>query len=362
MNKPNIPIRNIFYLLAYAWDHLEILDEISIGHSEYNGPSDFFARLLITSLETARKLGLSMGYISHSEFRSSPKGKFELSESLKTGALQKNFVMCSLDDLTFDVIENQIIKATFISLIKIQDLDKDLRDQLRFHVSLLNEVSDIIITPRIFRNTQVRRGKSIYKLIINVCELVHLSLLPEEHLNGDFRLTSFLQDERSMPKLFECFIRNFYRREQSEFPIVGAPSVEWDLTPLDASDLSLLPSMLTDTTLESSDRVIIIETKFYPKALVPNRWGIEKIRSQHLYQLMSYVSNKANKSKKPVEGILLYPTVSKSIMAEYLVQGHKVRICTIDLSKPWNQIEDFLFSLINCTTSASAQNADRKFS
>jgi 5-methylcytosine-specific restriction enzyme subunit McrC len=111
--------------------------------------------------------------------------------------------------------------------------------------------------------------------------------------------------------------------------------------------MNLLPSMLTDTTLESPNGVIIIETKFYLNALLSNRGGSEKIRSQHLYQLMSYISNKAKSCQKPVEGILLYPTVASAIMADYVIQGHRVRICTIDLSKPWQEISRSLIAILD---------------
>jgi 5-methylcytosine-specific restriction enzyme subunit McrC len=227
MSKSKIPIQNIFYLLGCAWDHLEILKEVDLGQTDYKGPADFFARLLITSFETIRKMGLSQGYSSNSEYRSSPKGKFELTESLKTGALQKNFVRCSLDELTVDVPENRIIKATFLTLIKSHELDKELSDKLRQQLNLLSSVTDVGLTARTFRYFPIQNRKRIYNLMINVCELLYHSLLPEENLPGDVKFNSFIHDENLMPKLFEAFVRNFYRIEQTEFPMVGAPSIAW---------------------------------------------------------------------------------------------------------------------------------------
>ncbi|MFO7891762.1 MAG: restriction endonuclease, partial [bacterium] len=73
--------------------------------------------------------------------------------------------------------------------------------------------------------------------------------------------------------------------------------------------------METDISLRSSTRKIIIDTKYYKEALKGN-FNTEKVLSGHLYQLFSYIENQ----KKPddpltqnCEGILLYPTVKRSI-------------------------------------------------
>jgi 5-methylcytosine-specific restriction enzyme subunit McrC len=45
--------------------------------------------------------------------------------------------------------------------------------------------------------------------------------------------------------------------------------------------------------------------------------------------------------------MLLYPEVHRSLRETYLIQGHPVTIATIDLAKPWQEIEKALLALVN---------------
>ena len=66
--------------------------------------------------------------------------------------------------------------------------------------------------------------------------------------------------------LFEDFVRNFYNQEQGEFK-VKREDIKWDAIALGNSNLSLLPKMQTDIILISSNRKIVMDTKFYKQTL-----------------------------------------------------------------------------------------------
>jgi 5-methylcytosine-specific restriction enzyme subunit McrC len=105
--------------------------------------------------------------------------------------------------------------------------------------------------------------------------------------------------------------------------------------------------MRTDTILKSRDRVIIIDTKYYKETLVKYKGGHPKIRSDHLYQIMSYIHNrhKNNASEPRQEGILLYPVVGgANISLSYNIDGFKVGVETVDLSNNWLEIHNELLS------------------
>lgn len=44
--------------------------------------------------------------------------------------------------------------------------------------------------------------------------------------------------------------------------------------------------------------------------------------------------------------MLLYPTVQQALDESFTVQGHRMRICTINLAQPWQGIHDDLLGLI----------------
>ena len=53
-------------------------------------------------------------------------------------------------------------------------------------------------------------------------------------------------------------------------------------------------------------------------------------------------------------GMLLYPTVDRPLDEEADIQGHNIRVSTIDLSDSWEEIEDRLLSFLE-----AEPNSDR---
>ncbi len=76
---------------------------------------------------------------------------------------------------------------------------------------------------------------------------------------------------------------------------------------------------------------MIIDAKFYEHTL-QEHFERESFHSSHLYQLMAYLQNMRQRdgADSMAEGLLLYPTVKDSIDLNYVIQGHKVRIHTVN--------------------------------
>ena len=106
--------------------------------------------------------------------------------------------------------------------------------------------------------------------------------------------------------------------------------------------------MTTDIFLVGEERRLIIDTKYSPK-LFQVHYEKESFRSEHLYQLFSYVKNAKAKglSYKNVEGMLLYPATGQDIDEWFEVQGHSMRVATVNLNQDWPRIRDNLLSLLN---------------
>mgnify|MGYP005872697519 CR=1 FL=1 len=47
------------------------------------------------------------------------------------------------------------------------------------------------------------------------------------------------------------------------------------------------------------------------------------------------------------EGMLLYPAIDQDFRLKYRIQGHGVRICTVNLSAHWQDIRSELHDLIS---------------
>lgn len=104
--------------------------------------------------------------------------------------------------------------------------------------------------------------------------------------------------------------------------------------------------MQTDMTLRSTDRIIVANAKYYKETLKQFHGG-SKIHSSNLYQLYAYLMH--TDAKNPglkTDGALLYPTVNKQLLLDYQLPGHRVRVASVDLSRPWSEIHDHLLNLL----------------
>jgi 5-methylcytosine-specific restriction enzyme subunit McrC len=116
--------------------------------------------------------------------------------------------------------------------------------------------------------------------------------------------------------------------------------------------MDFLPSMRTDISIETPEKHIIIDTKYYENAL-QRYYKKDTVRSTNLYQLFAYLKNIENKDEscQAGEGILLYPTAGYDLDLKYEIQGHKVSIKTVNLAKEWQDIHESLMNIIDVEVS-----------
>ena len=109
--------------------------------------------------------------------------------------------------------------------------------------------------------------------------------------------------------------------------------------------------MRTDVSLESNDRHIVIDTKYYSQTL-QTYYGFDSIHSGNLYQLFAYLKNLqfTEPRSRTLEGMLLYPCVGKTLDLEYAIQGHRMRVATVDLNSHWSDIGKRLLELLEAET------------
>lgn len=94
-------------------------------------------------------------------------------------------------------------------------------------------------------------------------------------------------------------------------------------------------------------RKLILDCKYYQEALVTN-YDALRFRSDHLYQLHAYLTNKAvEPGWENVEGMLLYPSNGYCFDHAFTLHGrHRLRVATLDLGQPWPAIEAELRRLL----------------
>jgi 5-methylcytosine-specific restriction enzyme subunit McrC len=342
-----IPIRNLYYLFLYAWDRFPEGRAIEAGATGGPDVLDLFARVLANGVRRLLRRGVDRGYLEAVEETAAPRGRILLADTLKRAATARGSAVCSHDELAADVPHNQILKATLRTLAAAEGLDPGLaHDLVTLHRRLVG-VSDMPLTPALFRRVQLSRNSRHYDLLLHVCRLALDRMLPGEG-SRRARFADVLEDEARMSAVFEAFVRNFYKSEQDTFE-VRAERIDWDAGFGEPSHARHLPSMRTDAVLRSADRTIVIDAKFYRQTLVRHMGGEEKVRSAHLYQLLTYLRHirPAPQSYGRAEGVLLYPRIDgRDLRLEYALAGHRVRIRTLALDRDWREVHDELLELV----------------
>ena len=345
MNTSKIPIQNIYYLLCYAWNRLEERDIVDVSGIDTTSLVDLFAKILIAGLQHIFKQGMDRGYILYAEDTRTLRGKFSFIPTIKRNLLIKAQIHCEYDELSYDILHNQIIKATIRQLINVDSISQELKSELIGLYRRLHEIRDIFLSGQLFNRVQLNRNNSFYTFLIGVCEIIYENLLVSEK-PGKSKFRDFFRDQKKMAHLFEEFIRNFYKLEAPSYH-VGREDILWDAIYLDETSAKFLPKMTTDISITSKTSKVVIDTKYYQEAMSVH-FDQEKIHSQHLFQLFSYLKNLETKggSNKSCSGMLLYPTVDHDINYNYILQGHRVMIRSINLNQHWENIHKDLIEIL----------------
>lgn len=333
-----IPIKNIYYLLSYAWNKLEESELVDVSAENESDLLNLLGRVLLNGTKTLLKRGIDRQYLTENEIYQGIKGKVNITDSLRKNLFSKGLSVCEFDELSADILPNQILKTTLQNLIKIPTFSPTLKHEIRTIIYRLHEVNEIVLTDTIFHQVQINRNNSFYAFLLNISELIYKNLLINEE-NGKFQFKDFLRDERQMARLFEEFIRNFYKIEMPEAKVFRE-DLRWKMA---GETHQFLPKMQTDISIKINNRKLIIDAKYYKETL-QKYYDSEKIHSQNLYQLFAYLKNQENEL---ADGILIYPTVQKSLSLTYTHEGHTIRIETINLNQDWRGVKTDLLRIIN---------------
>jgi 5-methylcytosine-specific restriction enzyme subunit McrC len=340
----SIPVRNIYYLLLYAWGHFKSGGVRDVGADQSPDLPNLLGKVLNDGTHRLMRRGLDRGYVEVTEETRAPRGKLRLDVMTKQQTMLRGFSVCDLDELTPDVLHNQLLKASLLSLATCMDVKKDLRHELMTSARRMAGVSPIRLSADLFHRVQLSRNSLQYGFLMRVCELVFHALLPDEQ-GGGSKFLSILEDETRMSALFEDFLRNFYRSELPGYS-AGSEIMPWFAEAVDDADLSYLPIMKTDITLRSASRTIVADAKYYKEILAGGRYD-PKVRSSHLYQLFTYLAHvRANEPWKDLSGLLIYPSGGQTLRLQYRLQGTPLTIATVDLSAEWPEIHAELLELI----------------
>ena len=299
-----IPVKNLYWMLCYAGDLLPSGKAIESAIEGQTDLLNLYARVLTEATERIHKAGLERNYKSVSDEGRTIRGKVDFTKTVGRMLLQQGKVAVDYDEYTSSIIPNQILKASVQLLSQNKNIYTTNQLALSRAARRLSDIEGINLTEREFKLLPRTYGNRLYPFAMMICQMIWLSAVPTETA-GEYRFIEFYRDEKIMRKVFENFVRNFFRIEQTQYS-VKSERFDWQVV-MTTDSKDLLPQMETDTSLISSTRKIVIETKFVDGPVKAGRSEKETFRSGHLYQLNAYLSNLERRDGRASDGILLCP-------------------------------------------------------
>ena len=359
---PAIPIENIYYMLSYYFKFDALNNKIkNVNNTQkFETIADLTSQILIRGVNILSKRGFAKEYILCSEALSTLKGKIDISDSIKTMSFNKKRLICLYDNFSINFYLNRIIKTAICELLKF-DIPKEIKErkeelkrkkELRKILHFFNEVETIEIH-KINWNIQYNRNNQIYRILISVCHLFIKGLLISDLPKNKKNLFLNTANEKYMSTLYEKFILNYYASKFKDEIKSTASQIDWAIEDNNDNDIKnnreMLPKMQTDimltcmdkTKIKNKNKILIIDAKYYSKPL-KKQFDKDKIDSNNLYQIFSYVKNKSlENTDYEVSGMLLYAKTNKNnidINESYNMSGNKIIVRSLDLTCSFNDI------------------------
>jgi 5-methylcytosine-specific restriction enzyme subunit McrC len=348
-----IPIRNAWYLLLYAWNLAEWKDRTQAEVERAPNLLALLTDVLSWATERLARRQLGRAFCSRTEEIAGIRGRIDLGRSLKRASFSAQRAVCVFPELSIDTLRNRIIRSTLSRLATCDALAaggtdesiRALRHKAILAAQLFAQARLIRVSSSDFSRLQWGRNDRPYRLPLAVCELVSRLQMPTEK-SGDTTLLELAKDEIRFSDLFERFVRNFYRRHLSGCD-VSIESLRWP----DETANALMPGMLTDITISFATppyRRQIIDTKYSHTAIVSGQYGKRQFKREDLFQLYAYLRTQEEVSiaHRGARGMLLYPTTALDLYERMQIQGHELAVATVDLAKPWEAVHTRLMDLV----------------
>lgn len=321
-------VQNIYYMLAYAFQVLHEKGYRDMASEKFENGLELLAAILCRGVSTQIKRGLNRQYLTQEEALSSPRGKIEVNESIKTLVIRKKQLVCAYDEFSVDAYPNRVIKTTMSILLR-SNLSKVRKKELRKLLIFFDEVAPVD-AHTVNWNISYDRSNQTYRMILAVCQMILKGMLQTES-DGAVRMMEYL-DDQSMAKLYEKFILGYYKKEHPELKAY-APQIKWAVT--DGISYQL-PTMQTDIVLcdRNTERTLIIDAKYYSHNMqMKSPFTVRTIHSANLYQIFAYVKNWPAVPGENVSGLLLYAGTDDDIQPnnDYQMSGNSISVKTLDL-------------------------------
>lgn len=151
----NIPIRNIYYMLSYAYQTLNLSEYKQIGTEKFENVKELYAEILAIGIPVLIRGGLIKDYISVEETSNVIKGKIDINSTINKNALVIKKASVVYEEFSENILLNQIIKATLVYLSRSNKISQKTR-RVRLYPMRLLMITAITDSISFFRSSMLR--------------------------------------------------------------------------------------------------------------------------------------------------------------------------------------------------------------
>jgi len=338
-----IKIQNIYYMLAYAYQVLNEDSYKKISFEDFEHTEDLLAAILAKGIANQLKRGLGREYVPTAQSLNSPRGRINISASIKGREILNKRLYCEFDEFSQNVYTNQILKTAAKMLIRSDKVRMEQRKSLKKIMLCFHGVDTLNPFEISWSGIKYHCNNATYKMLMSICYLIVETLLPSLQ-EGARGITHYTDDH--MHQLFERFVREYYRKEHPDCT-VSASHIEWQT---DDGNATMLPQMKTDITLKHGSKTLIIDTKYYSRAVQTNvLYDSRTIHSGNLYQIYAYVKNKDTLHSGEVSGLLLYAKANEDVAFNnnYRMDGNSISVKSLNLDNDFAHIRNQLDRILD---------------
>ena len=344
-SQSNIPLENVYYMLAYAFKAINLDSFKSVGAESFDRPENLLGAILHEVLKPVLRGGLYKTYEVHEDALQTVRGHILIRDTMRHVINRRRRLQCEFDEFTKDNLFNQILKAAMTALIGAAGISQTTRKALRSDLAYFSDVKDISRSRICWRNLRYQRTNVSYRVSMNFSRLIiDGELMGDKDGSGKIKLRLFT--EETLHDVYEAFLREYFRVHHPEVDVIGKKQLRWDVP---ATDQSKMPKMETDVMIRKGNRILVIDAKYYG-TILNHRFGGASYNSGNLYQIKTYVDSMTadpSYSHCWVFGLLLYAKTNEVVQPlRTSVHGSPIGVDCVDLNVKFPQIKAQLDTLL----------------
>ncbi|MFT6909550.1 MAG: 5-methylcytosine-specific restriction enzyme subunit McrC [Oleiphilaceae bacterium] len=351
-NCHGIPLQNLWLLMLYASEFRYQAQAYAGSEDIDEHLADMVADVLCNQVLHRLRRQLSNGYRQTQAHLTRVRGRINTLETTRKSLLLQGKVACRFEELSINTPRNQYVAFALSKSLKVvrspilkNKAKKLLEDYVGQGVTVGHFCAYRPLDDRFSRHELEDK-----KVIATAELMLNLALMNESV--GNQWLPSPDKQDHWVRRLFEKAVYGFYSLNlDAKWTVKAGKKLSWQMNDMTSNIANLMPGMKLDILLEnlSLSRRVIIDTKF--TSITKNaQFGGESYKSDYIYQLFAYLRSQEQLSDSlsiKTEGMLLHPSMGVKHRESVMIQGHKLRFYTVDLSQSSTDIKNELLTLVN---------------